>query len=103
MKDKKGKTIGFKEFMHRWKDGMQNTTPLQQISVIQKGYWILIIGIVLGIVYAVQKGMVWLALVLVGALIINLMGILGNGQKMRMLRSIATQQSAFSNPNTYIQ
>jgi len=69
-KDKDGKEVGREEFMERWKKGMAGVTPLQQVDVQIRSTWIMIVGIIAGIVVTIIaiKTTWWLLIILVGAL-----------------------------------
>ena len=88
MKTRSGEQISIKEFFKRWKEGVANMTPLQQLKSVQMGYWIVILGMVWGVIYGIIKQFWWLTIIMVGALIIQLFGILSNSQKIRLLKSL---------------
>lgn len=68
--DNKGNYLTVKEYLARWKDGIQKVTPLQQIRVQFNSTWISITGIIGGIIICLfnVKGLWWLLLILCGAL-----------------------------------
>jgi len=88
-KDKDGKEVGRKEFMERWKKGMQGVTPLQQTEVQIRSTWIMIAGIIAGIIVAIVaiKTAWWLLIILVGALGNTAIQQLGLWQKKVLLQN----------------
>ncbi len=90
MKDKEGNELSFKEFCARWKKGMEGITPLQQITMQYKSTWIMIIGILCGIVVVgmVIKELWWLLVILVGALFNTVVQQLGTWQKKRVFEAM---------------
>ena len=90
MKDKKGEELSFKQFMSRWKEGMEGVTPLQQISMQVKSTWIMLLGIFCGIVvvsFAV-KTLWWLLIILIGAFFNTSVMQLGQWQKKRIYQNM---------------
>ena len=86
MKDKEGKEVKAGEFFSRWKEGVNKVTPLQQTQVSIYGYLFIFAGIIAGIIYAVSGAFWWLALILTGALLINLIGFIGTLQRLTLLK-----------------
>lgn len=72
--DKAGKELTFKEFMQRWKQGIQQvalTMPKQeQIKKQIRFTWIMLIGFCLGIAISIYhfKTIGWVIIVLLGAI-----------------------------------
>ena len=85
-KDKQGQELSFKQFMERWKQGIEGITPLQQTNVTIQGTYITIAGIILGIITSLLniKLMWWVAIILVGAFIITGIQLIGLYQKKFM-------------------
>ena len=52
-KDKYGNKLTWKQYGERWKKGIEGITPYQQARTTYKSTYIIIIGIVLGIVYSI--------------------------------------------------
>lgn len=77
------KTI--REFLSEVKEGMEKVTPLQQTIVTLWGIFISIIGIVWGIIFSIGIGYKWMALILVGGLIVAIFQFLGNWQRKQVL------------------
>jgi len=71
MKDKEGNELSRKEFFSRWKKGIEGITPLQQTKTQMHSSFIMIIGILAGIVICIIgiKTLWWLLIILVGALL----------------------------------
>lgn len=69
-KDKQGNKLTYKEFLSRWKKGIEGITPMQQVKVQIKSTWIMIFGLLAGIVISVVgiSRLWWLMLILVGGL-----------------------------------
>lgn len=70
LKDKQGNKLTRKEFMERWKKGIEMITPLQQVTFQIRSTWIMLVGVVCGIgisLYAIDT-LWWLLFILVGAL-----------------------------------
>ena len=86
MKDKDGKEIRAGEFFSRWKEGVNKVTPLQQTQVSLYGYLFIFAGIIAGIIYAISGAYWWLAVILTGGLIVNLVGFLGILQRLALLK-----------------
>lgn len=84
-KTKKGEKLKFKDFMKRWKRGIEGITPLQSTKTQLMGIWITLTGIIAGIVINVlmrMKGQwVWITIVLCGSLILVIMNFIGTLQK----------------------
>ena len=68
---KTGEKINWKEFFERWKLGILQVTELQKINTQIKSTWIMIIGIIMGIVICIIniKTVWWLLIILIAALI----------------------------------
>jgi hypothetical protein len=90
IKIKSGEKITAGEFLDRWKKGIAKVTPLQQVNNQLRSTWIIIIGIVAGIVISIMniKTLWWLLIILVGALGNTLMQLLGLVQKRNMLKQL---------------
>ena len=105
--DKSGKRIDAKEFLERWKAGMQGITPLQQFKSMQWGYLLMIVGSITGIVISCITRLWWLVLILLGNLVINGLAFLGNWQKIKQLSMLEAQMKGMElkpeEQGTYIQ
>jgi len=86
--DKAGKKLTMGEFMQRWKQGMQSVTPLQQAKVQLYNYWIILAGILLGIVISAMNDTWWLMILLIGSFGLSSLQALGIWQRYNLLKSI---------------
>jgi len=91
MKDKSGKEITRKEFMERWKQGMKEISPLQQTKISLMGSWLVIAGVIAGIVTSFIIGAWWLLAILLGSLLVTGVSLLGLWQKYSALKKIDEQ------------
>ena len=80
--------VTIKEFFKQWKQGLQNITPLQQCVTVQFGHIISGVGIIWGIVFSIILGYWWMAIILIGGLIVLGVQYLGNWQKKMILKQI---------------
>lgn len=89
-KDKDGNKLTYKEYMARWKEGIQQVTPLQQTKAQHKSTIIMLIGILAGIIICVAniKELWWVLLILVGAFGVTGMQLLGLYQKKKALENL---------------
>lgn len=86
--NKKGEEYTVREFLNQWKKGMQEITPLQQSTITQWGYIVSAIGIIWGIIFSFRLGYWWMAVILLGGMIVLLMQFLGNWQRKILLTNI---------------
>lgn len=79
--------MSIKQFMARWKKGIQEVTPYQQTKIIYKNTWLVVVGISLGIYYSITQFEIlyWLAIILIASLVNTLIAQLGTYQKLKML------------------
>jgi len=89
-KDKQGNELTFKEFMSRWKKGIEGVTALQQLKMQINSMYIMIIGLICGIVITlIAPGRLWwLTIILFGGLFNIVIQYLGVWQKKKMLENI---------------
>lgn len=92
-KDKKGKELTYQQFMNRWKKGIQQVTPIQQVRMQVKSTLLMIIGFLAGIIICITKikTLWWLLLILLGGLGINVMQLISMKQKVKMFEDIQKQ------------
>lgn len=88
MKDKSGKEITGKEFMTRWKQGINGITPLQMAKSNQYGFYLILIGIITGIVTSIIYKQWWLLIILIGSIIVQGMGLIANIQRIKQLKAV---------------
>lgn len=89
-KDKFGNELTWKEYIARWKKGIEGLTPLQQLRTQIKSTWIMLIGIVAGIIICLFniKSFWWLLLILVGAFGNTSVQQIGLIQKFKIFKSL---------------
>lgn len=87
-KDKKGNKLTAKEFIQRWKEGIERVTPLQQTQNQINGYIVVLIGELWGIYYALASKTLWLATILIGGYMISKAQLTGIYQKKLMLKQL---------------
>jgi len=87
-KDKKGKELSFKEFMKRWKNGVEGITPLQQTRTTLWSFLPLVAGILWGITVTFLGKTYWMTLILCGSLPITLIQVLSNYQKYTKQKAV---------------
>lgn len=92
MKDKFGNKLTRKEYFERWKQGLQGVTPLQSTTIQIKSTWIMLFGLLAGIVITLFafKQLWWVFLILIGGLGNTLMQQLGLWQKKKLLQRFET-------------
>ena len=68
-KDNEGNQLTYKEYMERWKKGIEQVTPLQQAQAQFKSTIIMLIGILAGIIITISQfeKLWWVMLILCGA------------------------------------
>ena len=78
-KDKQGNRLTYKEFIGRWKEGIEEITPIQKIKTQLTGTRISLTGIFLGICVTLYgwENLWWVAIILVGAFITTGVSYLG--------------------------
>ncbi len=87
-KNKAGKKLTGKEFISSWKEGIKKITPLQNIKVTLIGSFIILIGIIIGIITAYVYSMWWLLIILIGSIIVQGLAFLGSIQKYMVFKNI---------------
>jgi len=88
MRDKEGNKVSTKEFMTRWKRGIESITPLQQAKVSLIGNIFVIVGVVIGLVTTFIMEVWWLFIILVGSFLLTAMGLISGLQKYFALKRI---------------
>lgn len=91
-KTKSGEHINWKEFLKRWKKGIEGITPLQQAKMNLLGIWITVTGIITGIIVNLLIRMeniwYWVLIILIGSLILTLVQMIGIYQKYSKFKQI---------------
>jgi|ETNvirnome_2_300_1030623.scaffolds.fasta_scaffold06554_6 CHASE2 domain-containing sensor protein len=69
-KDKAGNKLTWKEYMARWKKGIEGVTVLQQVTLQIRSTYVMVIGLLCGLVVCVIgfKTLWWLSIILAAAL-----------------------------------
>lgn len=70
-KDKKGNKLTAKEFMQRWKEGIERVTPIQLTQNQINGFFVVMVGELWGIYVAILSLQYWLILILIGAFMVS--------------------------------
>lgn len=99
LKTRSGEKISGKEWMRRWKKGIEGVTPLQQT---QTSLWSMIpifAGIIWGIAITWIGNIRWLTLVLSGSFIISIVTLIGMLQKYWRLKEIDKVQKELESIN----
>jgi len=91
MRDKEGNYLTTKEFLARWKKGIQSVTPLQQTKISLQGVVLVLIGVVVGIVSSFMIGIWWLVIILFGSLFLTVINLIGTLQRYFSLKEIEKQ------------
>lgn len=89
-KDKEGNKLTTKEFITRWKDGIEGITPLQKVKTQLVGMKITLLGLFLGLIvtFFALKHLWWVGIILVGALINTGVQYLAIVQQRKLLESL---------------
>ena len=87
-RDKQGQLLTWKQFFHRWKEGIDGITALQQTNSQIQATLIMTVGVLCGLVISIinWKNVWWLTIVLTGALFNTLIQLLGLLQKRNILK-----------------
>lgn len=90
---KAGEQISWREFMKRWKDGINKVTPMQQIEIQVKFTWLTVIGLILGLAVTIWKWQTfwWVAIILLAGLGNTAVTMIGMYQKLWAFRMIEEQ------------
>lgn len=86
-------------FLKRWKEGIRQITPLQTARITYQNTWIVLAGILCGIVASILsiKQYWWLLIILVAALVNTIIVQIGNYQKYAALKTIEENTGKDSN------
>ena len=91
MKDKFGNQITIKVFFQKWKEGIQQITPLQQTKINLLGISLMLAGVIIGLVTTFITRTWWLFIVLLGSLLLVCVNFLANLQKYLAYKKINEQ------------
>tara|TARA_R100000750_G_C2343403_1_gene95183 strand:+ start:12 stop:332 length:321 start_codon:yes stop_codon:yes gene_type:complete len=97
MRDKEGNYLTTKEYLERWKKGIQSVTPLQQTKISLQGVVLVLIGVVVGIVSSFMIGIWWLVIILCGSLFLTVINLIGTLQRYYSLKEIDKQFKEMNN------
>ena len=88
--DKQGNKLTFKQFMSRWKEGINKVSPLEQTRAQLVFSYITLVGIVCGIIATLfaYKTLWWLLIILIAALGNTWVSTIGIYQKYSHLKKI---------------
>lgn len=88
--DKQGNKLTFKEFLSRWKKGIENITPQQKLRQNIIGTKISLVGLVLGLIVTIwkYKTLWWVGIILIGALINTIVQYYGFKQQLKIFEDI---------------
>jgi len=91
-KTKSKEKLSFKEFMKRWKGGIEGITPLQATKTQLMGIWITISGIIAGIIInclvRIQYQWIWITVILSGSFILVIINFISTLQKYWKFKKI---------------
>lgn len=87
-KDKQGNKLTAKEFMQRWKQGIERVTPLQQTQNQINGFFLVMIGELFGVYQSILTATWWLTTMLVGGFMISKAQLTGVYQKKLILKQL---------------
>ncbi len=92
-KDNKGNKLTGKEFLSRFKKGVEGITALQKIKTQVNGTKIMLLGLVLGLFVSIYgwKNLWWVGIILIGALFNTGVQYLGLAQQKKMLEDLEKQ------------
>ena len=77
-----------KEFFSKWKQGIEEITPYQQVKISIIGAVLVLIGVIIGLVTMIVTKTWWLFIILLGSLLLVSLNFLGIIQKYWALKKI---------------
>lgn len=81
--DREGNQLSLKEFMERWRKGVEGITPVQQSLTSLWSYPLIFGGLITGIVINIINKTWWILLILAGSFPITIMSVVSLYQKYR--------------------
>jgi len=92
-KDKKGNKLSYKEFISKWKSGIEEITPLQKLKTQLTGTRIMLLGLFLGLLISIYgwKNLWWVGIILLGALLNTGVQYLSIKQQKKILDDLEKQ------------
>jgi hypothetical protein len=91
--DKQGNELTFSQFMRRFKEGVENITPIQKLKSNITGTRISLIGLFIGLILSIwkYKTLWWVGIILIGALINTIVQYYGFKQQLKIFKDIEKQ------------
>jgi len=79
-----------KTFLSKWKQGIEQITPFQQLEAQQKGNWVMLVGLIAGIIVMFWKfnDYWWVEIILSAALFNHSLTMIGIWQKIKLIKKI---------------
>jgi len=92
--DRKGKPVTAREFVSRWKGGIQKITPLQITKFQIMGNLFMLVGILIGL-WVSWGALKWLFIILTGSLFLVSMQMISTLQRYIMISNIKKVKEEF--------
>ena len=75
------------KFLTKWKSGIMAITPMQQLRATQKGNWVMLVGIIAGLIVMAfkAKDFWWIEIILLASLFNHSLMMIGIQQKISIL------------------
>ena len=86
--DKEGKAVSGKEFMTRWKQGIEKVSSLDKVKMQILFTYIVLLGIIIGIISVIYGKMWWLLVVLIGSFGLTIVSLIGIYQQYYAYKNI---------------
>lgn len=82
--------VPVKSRYERFKEGVAMITPLQSLSATQKGNWVMLVGLICGVIVMLfkMKDLWWVEIILGASLFNQIVTMLGIQQKINMLKKM---------------
>lgn len=80
--------ISFKEFIKRWKNGIEQSTGLQQTKIVLLSIIPIVFGLMFGCVISFINKAYWLSIILLASLPITFIQLVQNWQKYKKLKIV---------------
>lgn len=106
IKDRLGKPVKTKEFLTRWKQGIEGITPLQSTKTSIMGNWITLTGVIAGMIVnalvRIGNQWWWIEIILLGSFIligIQMISLLQKYWKLKKTEEVMKQLNQTKNKN----
>ena len=86
--DKEGNKLTASEFTSRWKEGIQKVSALDKVKMQLIFTFIVLFGIIIGLISVYIAKTWWLLIILIGAFGLNALGLLGTYQQYLAYKKI---------------